>query len=76
MRLSLVVFITFIVLHRPPGKDGDAVFINPRHVVAVNSPRDHGHFSVRVHCLVQTDAGHQIQVIETCEEVKDLLKDN
>jgi nitrous oxidase accessory protein NosD len=55
------------------GPDGQIIEINPESVVTVRTPRGTDHFAKDIHCIVFTADGKNIAVVQTCDQVKELL---
>jgi hypothetical protein len=62
-----------ILLHGP---NGQALFINPAQIVSVRQPRglNTGHWPHGTNCLVTTVDGKYVTTLETCPQIKELLK--
>ena len=51
------------------GPGGQAIDINPRKIISLRDPRPQGHVAKDVRCLISTEDGKFIGVIETCDVV-------
>jgi hypothetical protein len=60
-----------VVLHGPGGHD---ILINPSTVTSMTGPRSGKNISDDVKCLINTTDGKFISVIETCDVVRDLIR--
>lgn len=59
-------------LHLDP-PDHEYLAVPPAAIVVMRGPRDHGHYSKNVHCLVYTVDGKIVPITEECSEVEKLI---
>jgi hypothetical protein len=64
------VAVVIIVLHTPGGYE---VGVNVDKIVSMREDEDKGHISGHVRCLINTNDGKFVSVIESCEEVRSLM---
>jgi hypothetical protein len=66
---------TGIVLVELQGPAGQHIYVNPQEVASVREPRgvDTGHWAKGVKCLVVMANGRFLTVVETCEQVRQIL---
>jgi len=57
------------------GPDHQIIRINPAEVSNIRTPRGSDHFAPGTRCLVFMTDGRPITVMETCDEVRELLED-
>jgi hypothetical protein len=69
------MFVELIVLQlvRFMGPENQVIEINPELVVSVRAPRLREHFAPGVRCIISTDDGKFVTVIEPCSRVRELL---
>jgi hypothetical protein len=72
VNLRVVAAVVFVSLHAPGVGDID---ISPGRVVTLRTPPiGFGRFVADVHCVVYTDDGNYIAVVEACAEVRRKLE--
>lgn len=64
------VAVVIIILHTPGGYE---VGINPDKIVSMREDEGRANISGHVQCLINTNDGKFIGVIESCEEVRSLM---
>lgn len=70
--MSLVALILLLQL---TGPDGQMILLDADKVATLREPRgDPSHIAAGIHCLVFTVDGKNINVTETCEQVRDMLE--
>jgi hypothetical protein len=69
----IALLCSLIALHGP---EGQLIYLNPEQIVSVRQPRglNTGHWPAGVKCLVTTVDGKYITTLETCPQIKELLK--
>ena len=70
MRKAALVF----VLLQLTGPGGQLILLDTDKVATLRTPRGEGHVAKEVHCLVFTVDGKNINVAETCAQVKKLME--
>ena len=70
MTMGPLVVVAIIILHTP----GDhQVGINPDKIVSMREDEGRANISGHVKCLINTNDGKFIGVVESCEEVRSLM---
>jgi hypothetical protein len=70
MHIAAIVAIELI---RLTGPDHQVIEINPQTIASVRSVREPEHFAKGTNCILFTTDGKNINVIETCARVHELL---
>ena len=60
------VLLGTLVLLKLTGPDHQLIYISPQHIVSVRPPRHTDAFGPGVKCLLHTDDGKYVAVIEPC----------
>jgi hypothetical protein len=68
--MGLLAAVAIIILHTPGGHE---VGINPDKIVSMREDEGKANISGYVKCLINTNDGKFISVIESCEEVRSLM---
>ena len=56
------------------GPDHQPIEVNPEAITSIRPPRVSDHFAPGTHCLVFMTDGKLITAVETCEQIKYLLR--
>ena len=67
---------TFLAFHLVmfTGLGHQIIEIDPDSVASIRTPKDSGHISKNVHCVIFTTDGKFVSVIQTCDEVHKRLQ--
>lgn len=65
--MTLPVVLLAMELVRFHGPDGQIIDISPQHVVSIRNPRHVDLVAEDIKCLLHTDDGKAIAIIEDCE---------
>jgi hypothetical protein len=68
------LLITALRLIMLTGPDGQVIELNPGTVATLRTVRDPDHVARGTHCTIFTTDGKNINVIETCAKVHELLE--
>jgi hypothetical protein len=63
-----------LVLIQLTGPDGQAILLDRDKITTLRSPRSTEYFAPGTHCLVFTVDGKNVNVTETCEQVRKMLE--
>jgi len=69
------IILKLIVLHAP---DGDEIDVNPEQITAIRdkkSEEDNKFVVGTVNCILNTSDGKFVSVVESCEEVRRLIRE-
>jgi len=70
--MDVLLAAAFVLLHRV---DGGEVFVNPAQITALNArtAAPNKHLIEQAQCAVGLSNGRMVSVLESCEQVKQLL---
>jgi uncharacterized protein YlzI (FlbEa/FlbD family) len=68
----MLPIIVTVVLVQLTGPDNQIIWVNPEEIVSIRAPREsqQHHFDNDIKCTLQTVDGKLINVIDSCDEVR------